>query len=70
MNQNNELLKGGALTANPNYPVSAEAQDCSPVAADAMVICRWCHFMVRFGRGETQYVQRCNICELEGVARE
>lgn len=65
------------MTANPNYPgneaiatkPTAEESTVPPVAgwfdADPMILCRWCGFMLRFGRGPTQHVEFCTICKNE-----
>ncbi len=71
-----EHLKGGALTANPNYPVSgplvqsiSEESTVPPVADwldnDPHIMCRWCHIQVRFGRGPIEFVDYCPICKNE-----
>jgi hypothetical protein len=46
---------------------AAEAQDGHPVASgtDPHIICRWCHFQVRFGRDPLSFVGRCNLCLME-----
>ncbi len=30
-----------------------------------MIICRWCGFMVKFGRGNVEHVDFCQICKCE-----
>lgn len=39
---------------------------------DPLLICRWCGFMVKFGRGPVEHLDFCNICmsEIQGVPCE
>jgi len=30
-----------------------------------MVICRWCGFMVKYGRGNVEHIDYCDICKQE-----
>lgn len=54
--------------ANTDYPTT-EAPETAPVAGgvDPHVLCRWCHFQIRFGRDPISYVDRCNLCAIEEV---
>lgn len=71
--ENNRDYNSPPATAQEN-PSAAEESTVPPVASwmeEPMLLCRWCGFMVRFGRGPVKHIDNCNLCraELEAVAQ-
>ncbi len=68
--------RGAVVTCSPKYnsppvesPTAAEELTVPPVASgeDPQIICSWCSFQVRAGRGSLVRVDRCHLCEMEGT---
>ena len=68
-----DVVAQGPITAaaTDRYVASdplAVASPTPPVATwieDPLIICRWCGYMLRFGRGPTEHVDFCSICQSE-----
>lgn len=61
-------LESGSIPNPDLIPSTAEALTVPPVASwveSPMIICRWCGFMVKYGRGNVEHVDFCHLCKCE-----